>query len=394
MTSIADITSGISAQLAPITGAIDGVLNDIAHWKPIYELTVDGVLLNPIIKDRLGSITLTDKRGLEADELEIVLSDHDGKLSLPTRGAEIRFKGGWSHKGLIDKGVFKVQNIRHSGSPDVLTIRARAADFGGDMTTKKERSFHKTTVGDVLKKIATEHKLTLKITDKLAQAKIDHIDQSNESDLNFITQLAEEYDALCAIKNGYLIFITKGAAATVSGMDIPPVIITRASGDQHDFSVDDTDQYTGVTAKWHDHGKAKKQSVHVKKRAKKADAAKSKGKTSKGKKTNGGEVIEGSKDNVKVLRHTYPNKEAATRAAIAEWKRLQRGCADFSYTLARGDLSIISEAPASISGVKPVIDERMWLIKELTHTLSDAGLVTQMQLESVLMGEFDVSSSE
>ena len=108
----------------------------------------------------------------------------------------------------------------------------------------------------------------------------------------------------------------------------------------------------------------------------------------------GGEVIEGSKDNVKVLRHTYPNKEAATRAAIAEWKRLQRGVAEFSVTLARGDLSIISEAPPSISGIKPVIDERMWLIKELTHTLTDAGLVTQMQFESVLMGEFDVSSSE
>ena len=392
MTTIADITSGISAQLAPITGAINGVLNDIAHYKPIFELSVDGVLLNPLIKDRLISITLTDKRGLEADELEVVLSDHDGKLSLPTRGASLQFKAGWAHKGLIDKGTFKVQNIRHSGSPDVLTIRARSADFGGDMTTKKERSFHKTTVGDVLKKIATEHKLTLKATDKLAQAKIEHIDQSNESDLNFLTQLAEDYDALCAIKNGYLIFITKGAAATVSGMDIPPVIITRRSGDQHDFSVDDTDQYTGVTAKWHDHGKAKKQSVHVKKRRKKTaekQGAKAKGKTNKG-----GEVIEGSKDNVKVLRHTYPNKEAATRAAIAEWKRLQRGGAEFSYTLARGDLSIISEAPASISGIKPVIDERMWLIKELTHTLSDAGLVTQMQFESVLLGEFDVTQTD
>ena len=392
MTTIADITSGISAQLAPITGAINGVLNDIAHYKPIFELSVDGVLLNPLIKDRLISITLTDKRGLEADELEVVLSDHDGKLSLPTRGASLQFKAGWAHKGLIDKGTFKVQNIRHSGSPDVLTIRARSADFGGDMTTKKERSFHKTTVGDVLKKIATEHKLTLKITDKLAQAKIEHIDQSNESDLNFLTQLAEDYDALCAIKNGYLIFITKGAAATVSGMDIPPVIITRRSGDQHDFSVDDTDQYTGVTAKWHDHGKAKKQSVHVKKRRKKTaekQGAKAKGKTNKG-----GEVIEGSKDNVKVLRHTYPNKEAATRAAIAEWKRLQRGGAEFSYTLARGDLSIISEAPASISGIKPMIDERMWLIKEITHTLSDAGLVTQMQFESVLLGEFDVTQTD
>lgn len=390
MTTIAQLTSTVSDRLAPITEAIDGALHDLAHWQPIYELSVDGVLLNPIIQGRLISLSLTDKRGLEADELEIVLSDHDGKLEFPARGALIRFKGGWAHKGLIDKGTFKVQNIRHSGSPDVLTIRARAADFGGELTIKKERSFHKTTVGDILKKIAGEHKLTLKVTDKLAQAKIEHLDQSNESDINFLNQLAEDYDALCAIKNGYLIFITKGAAATVSGMDIPPVIITRGSGDQHDFSVDDTDQYTGVTAKWHDHAKAKKQTVHVKKRAKKT-TDKPPGKT---KARKGGEVIEGSKDNVKVLRHTYPNKEAATRAAIAEWKRLQRGVAEFSFTLARGDLSIISEAPASISGLKPVIDERRWLIKELTHTLSDAGLVTQMQLESVLMGEFDVMLGE
>ena len=392
MTTIAQLTSTVSDRLAPITEAIDGALHDLAHWQPIYELSVDGVLLNPIIQGRLISLSLTDKRGLEADELEIVLSDHDGKLEFPARGALIRFKGGWAHKGLIDKGTFKVQNIRHSGSPDVLTIRARAADFGGELTIKKERSFHKTTVGDILKKIAGEHKLTLKVTDKLAQAKIEHIDQSNESDINFLNQLAEDYDALCAIKNGYLIFITKGAAATVSGMDIPPVIITRGSGDQHDFSVDDTDQYTGVTAKWHDHSKAKKQTVHVKKRAKK-HTDKTTGKT-KTKAKKDGEIIEGTKDNVKVLRHTYPNKESATRAAIAEWKRLQRGVAEFSFTLARGDLSIISEAPASITGIKPVIDERMWLIKELTHTLSDAGLVTQMQLESVLMGEFDVTLGE
>ena len=357
-------------------------ISNLAHWMPVYELRVDGVLLNPIISDRLISISLTDRRGLEADELEIALSDHDGALEFPSRGADITFKAGWAHTGMVDKGLFKVQSIRHSGTPDVLTIRARAANFGGALTVKKERSFHKTTVGAILQTVAKEHELKLKITDRLGQAPIEHIDQSHESDISFITKLAQDYDALCAVKNGTLIFITKGAGATASGMDIPSVIITRASGDSHDFSVDDTDQCTGVTAKWHDKGAGKTKNVHCKKRTAKAPT--------KAKTTQSGEVLEGDKENTKVLRHVYQSKESATRAAIAEWKRMQRGVAEFSYTLARGDMSLICEAPASITGIKPVISERMWLIKEITHSLTTQGLQTSLQFESVLMGEFDV----
>lgn len=359
-------------------------ISNIAHWKPIYEVRVAGVLLNPIIEHRLISLTLTDRRGLEADEVEIALDDHDGALEFPTRGAELTLKLGWAHKGLVDKGVFKVQSIRHSGTPDVLTIRARAANFGGALTVKKERSFHKTTVGTILQTIAKEHNLKLKITDKLGKAPIDHIDQSNESDINFITKIAADYDALCAIKNGTLIFITKGAGATASGMDIPVVTITRASGDSHDFGVDDTDQYTGVTAKWHDKGAGKTKAVHCRKRNKKGQFVKS------GNASKSGEVLEGDKDNTKVLRHTYPNRDSAARAAMAEWQRLQRGMADFSYTLARGDVSLICEAPARVLGIKPVISERKWIIKEISHALTTQGLQTSLQFESVLLGEFDV----
>ena len=41
--------------------------------------------ITQVISSRLISLSLTDNRGLEADTLDLELSDHDGKLALPPR---------------------------------------------------------------------------------------------------------------------------------------------------------------------------------------------------------------------------------------------------------------------------------------------------------------------
>ena len=73
--------------------------------------------ISVVIKDRLESLNLTDNRGLEADELELVLDDSDGKLAIPKRGAKIQLSLGWADKGLVNKGSFTVDEVEHSGSP-------------------------------------------------------------------------------------------------------------------------------------------------------------------------------------------------------------------------------------------------------------------------------------
>ena len=45
--------------------------------------------ITQVISSRLISLSLTDNRGLEADTLDLELSDHDGKLALPPRNATI-----------------------------------------------------------------------------------------------------------------------------------------------------------------------------------------------------------------------------------------------------------------------------------------------------------------
>lgn len=68
-----------------------------AYPKPSYRITLDGSDITPRINGRLISLSLREQRGLEADQLDITLADHDGQLAIPTRG---RAAGGvWLAEG-------------------------------------------------------------------------------------------------------------------------------------------------------------------------------------------------------------------------------------------------------------------------------------------------------
>lgn len=56
---------------------------------PICLITADNKPLNQLISSRIMSVTVTDNRANEADELSITLNDHDGVLELPKRGVRL-----------------------------------------------------------------------------------------------------------------------------------------------------------------------------------------------------------------------------------------------------------------------------------------------------------------
>ena len=53
--------------------------------RPICRVVVAGKDITAAVVQRLVSIDLTDNRGIEADQLDITLSDHDGLLAIPPR---------------------------------------------------------------------------------------------------------------------------------------------------------------------------------------------------------------------------------------------------------------------------------------------------------------------
>jgi phage protein D len=153
---------------------------------------------------------------------------------------------------VVDKGQYKVDELEHAGPPDRLTIRARSVDLSGGMVTRKERSFRGQTLGAIIGAIAAQNDLAAVVASALAGLVIDHIDQTGESDANFLTRLAKDHDAIATVKQGKLLFIPTGAAQSASGIPLPTVEITRASGDTHSFLIADRENYNGVKAYYQD----------------------------------------------------------------------------------------------------------------------------------------------
>ena len=66
--------------IEPALSDVTGYLKDNAYPVPAFRLTVDGLDIAHLINPRLMSLELTDNRGVEADQLSLTLSDHDGLL--------------------------------------------------------------------------------------------------------------------------------------------------------------------------------------------------------------------------------------------------------------------------------------------------------------------------
>lgn len=341
---------------------------------PALNVLIGGKALT-VLDEKLISLELTDNRGFNADELTISVDDSQGDIALPPRGAELSVSLGWQGEPLIYKGIYIVDEVSHSGPPDRIDITARSADFRDEFNVKREVSWHDVTVERIVSAIAHRYKLKPIISEQLMNAEIDHADQTQESDMSFLTRMADILGAIATVKNGCLLFILPGGGVSANGKALPEFVITRSSGDRHSFRIADRDAYTGVQAYWLDLDFGKKKKVTVRKRKKTTEK---KPRSS----SREGDYIAGEDGNVFVLRTTYSSELAAQRAAAAKWQQLQRGAAEFNLTLAYGRADLYPEMHGTVTGFKEAIDNQDWIIAKATHTIDDGGFKTQLELEA------------
>ncbi|WP_417441935.1 phage late control D family protein [Idiomarina sp.] len=330
---------------------------------PDYEVLVDGKDISGLLRSRLVSLSITDKRGFEADTATVVIDDADGMVSIPPRGAKMQVSIGWKGEPLYSKGTFFIDDIEHSGAPDQLTLRGKSADIASTFQKLREESYHEKTLGDILDVIAGRNNVDSLVSEELAGTAITHMDQQNESDMAFMTRLGEEFDALATIKEGKLLFMPNGQGKSGSGISLPTFPISRKLGDQHSFTANDRNEYTGVVARWQDD-----RAAEIKADEKDGAAP---------------QFLAGSNGNVKVLRHLYASESEAKRAAETEWSKMKRSGAKFNITLAVGEPGLFPEVPVKVSGWKPEIDQAKWISKQVHHEVSDSGLISSIELESL-----------
>lgn len=329
---------------------------------PDFRVLADNHDVTAKIQRGLVSLRLTDKQGIESDEFEIVMSDHDGTLALPSQGVTLQVALGFDGR-LTDKGRYTVDEVSHNGPPDTITITGRAAKVSSALTEQRDASYHDTTVGKIITAIAERHALIPSLGERVAALPVPHLDQTSESDANLLTRLGQDYDAVATIKEDHLVF-TDRDGSKAGGTRIGVAQIARCEGDRHSFKIAKREEVGTVKAKWRDLGGGTTNSVEAVAETE-PDAADGENKTK----------------TTKTLRGTYASEAEAHAAAAAELRRRGRGKRTLSLSLAIGRPDLIAGQPLRVSGFRSEINDVTWLIETMTHTLDERGLTSDIQAE-------------
>lgn len=310
---------------------------------------------------RLIALSLAERRGEEADSLELTLHDTDGALTLPPAGVTLRLALGWQRgtgviPGLIDKGTFVVQDVEWETAPatgDRMTIRARSADLRTTLQNPKNRTFTDTTIGQIIAQLAADNALTPRCHPDLADHPVTAIEQANQSDIALLRDLGRRYDAAATIKAGTLLFTPNTATTTPTGATLPTITLTRPqiSAAHYTRAARESTQ-DGAQAQYHDQATARRHTV-----------------------TTGGHTP-------RRLKRLYASPTDAQAAARGEEQRLMRAAATMRLTLPLGDAALTPGARVEVQGFKDEIDAREWLVTSVRHDIGpDGGFATEIEAE-------------
>lgn len=328
----------------------------MANLAGIRLLLDDGTDLAAKIDPRFIDLTLNEKRGGEADELSLTLHNHDGRLIAPETGRILTLAMGWrsglNATGLVGKGRYKVDEVEESGPPDVITIRARSADLGGDYRKRRTQTWRNATLGAVLAAIAARNGVAAMVHPDLQGRAIEALEQHGKSDMAFVKDLGSRFDALATWKDRKLIFMPVGAATTASGKAIPGLTLTRRDGWTWRFTRADRDEHDGAEAEYHDKDQGKRRKVST-----------------------GG-------TNRKKLKRVYASQAEADQAAKAAASKGKRGGFKFEYELAVADMALQPNARVTLSGWNTRIDGIAWLVESVETAFGANGLRQRISLES------------
>ncbi|QQQ17737.1 hypothetical protein JIP62_10370 [Brevundimonas vitis] len=310
--------------------------------EPDFQLTLGDEDVTARVRDRLLSLTVTDNSGEESDTLEVRLDDRDNAIETARRGAVLSLSIGYEGDGLFHMGKFTVDEVTVEGPPDVLIIQAKAADMREGFKAQRTRSFTATTIGAIVADIASDHRLTPAVAAELASVVIVHRDQTNESDLHFLTRLGRDFGAVAAPKDGKLVFAPIGTGLSVSGAAMDVVTLDRRDLTRWSGKEADRNSQGSVKARWRDHRAARTEYATA-----------------------------GSGDPVKTLRPTYRDEATARAAAEAALGRADRDRAEVELILP-GRAVIVAQTPIEVTGLRPELSGR-WIAKTVTHTLAFEG---------------------
>jgi phage protein D len=178
--------------------------------KNTAEIIIAGKNVTGDVSRYLSKITYNDKLEYESDDMSLVFEDTSGKWQstwYPQQGDSLQVKLGDTN-GILDCGLFEIDEIELEFPPDALTVKAIAASIKKSLRTKNSKAFEQQTLRDIAVYFTSKHGLGITGNlSNLQKIEIDRKTQDRETDLSFLAKLAKEYGIIFSMRGNNLVFI-------------------------------------------------------------------------------------------------------------------------------------------------------------------------------------------
>lgn len=172
---------------------------------PSFKILTNGKDITQTINKNTSKINIKDESENLADELTLEVQ---GSFKKPKYEDELEVWIGTLEDELFYCGTFKVQtSTQKIGNEASMSITATSADFSKNLKVKRNQSYEAVSVKTIVQTIGVTH--NQKIVSNFEDVYVLHLEQTNESDMNFLTRIAKELNAVFVIKNDKIIFRKK-----------------------------------------------------------------------------------------------------------------------------------------------------------------------------------------
>ena len=304
----------------------------VKEW---YILLIDGNVINNAL-----SLSFEDSAGTKSDRVVINLPPNAIR---PKPYAEIELSLFNSSGDVLKCGKFYVQSVARVNNKS-LTITATGVKFSEEHKKKKSYNYQNTKLSSIVNMVAKRLKCKVKFT--VQDTKIESLYQTQESDINFLYRLAEEYNALFSIKNNYVYFVSR----LDNSLPVTIIDVTKASSINITHSA--RTFYKSVEAVFYDAKKAKNTKVKV---------------------GQGGPTLQ--------IKGAFKNKQDAQIKAKRKLEAVQTGTVN-GYLTYKG-LKIYAGTMLQLINTYNKEDDKKFYIKHCTHTFSrSSGWVVDIEFEN------------
>jgi len=189
------------------------------------------------------SLTYTDNEHGKSDDLSIQLEDSKTLWKngwYPTKGDTLTIQAGYKGEQLYPFGSFQIDEIKFSGPPDVVDIKAVSTPITSALRQHNSKAYENKTLIDIAQEIGKTHGFTIIGTQGFVR--VERVTQYQERDLAFLKRIAAQY--------GYIFKIVDNKLAFYKVEDLEArdsvYVLNRQNIISYDFTDSSTEQYKAV----------------------------------------------------------------------------------------------------------------------------------------------------